>query len=301
MKRFIERRRIQRTTETIAADIARYGQARQHLGPAMVVCDEPEVWMVAVRRQWLKLARELQRRRAFATDAVEILKFTYTITQMQHMRFEIGPGAGAAGAARMVFLSAEHCEPEATNSLSLYVVGPVGHQAEALVRQIGNNGLIVDYADSISSSQYGLLPRSELEQMAQGRWQTLISYLAEVQVQTGTLVQPLGQAEALDEAIDRLLDDADEFLHLAGNFARSLELARPLELTGQTARSQYEAVMILAHRVQCLSVAGFNERFLKIYADDARYLHDAGTEEPTRMPSEGIFARLLGDPLMLVP
>jgi hypothetical protein len=251
----------------------------------VVVCNEPEVWLAAVRRQWLKLARELQRRRALATDAVEILKFTYTITQMQHMRFEVGPGAGASGPARMVFLPAGQVEPEAAGCLSLYVVDSVT-KVEALVRQVGHCGLIIDYVDSLSPDTQGLQPRSELEEMVQERWTALTTYLKSLHVQVAGLVQPIGRTEALDEAIDYLLDESDEFLQLAGSFARSLELARPLELTNQTVRTQYEAVMILAHRVQCLSATGFNDRFLKIYADDTRFMHDVGVEELT-IPAGG--------------
>ena len=49
-----------RGTESIIADAARHLNTRQHLGKAVVVCDQPAIVLSAGRKQWLKLSRSLQ-------------------------------------------------------------------------------------------------------------------------------------------------------------------------------------------------------------------------------------------------
>ncbi len=86
--RYLEPRgRVHGAPANVAQDIMRHFHARQHLGSAVVFCQNPAEMLLLAQRQWLRLSRTLQRQRGAATDAVEILKYTYTITQMQHVQF----------------------------------------------------------------------------------------------------------------------------------------------------------------------------------------------------------------------
>jgi hypothetical protein len=51
------RKQSARGTDSIAADIMRHFHARQHLGKAVIVCDQPVGLLAAARRQWLKMGR----------------------------------------------------------------------------------------------------------------------------------------------------------------------------------------------------------------------------------------------------
>ena len=74
---------------SLGADIAKHLEARQHLGKTIVVCERPINLMPTVRKQWLKLARQLQRKRSSTVNAEKILRLTGAITHMHHMRFSI--------------------------------------------------------------------------------------------------------------------------------------------------------------------------------------------------------------------
>ena len=56
--------RLTGASTTIAADVARHLQTRQYLGTAIVICENPIIFMSVVRKQWLKLVRALQKQRA---------------------------------------------------------------------------------------------------------------------------------------------------------------------------------------------------------------------------------------------
>jgi hypothetical protein len=275
VKRYIEKRKVEHTAVAIAADIARYTQARQHLGAAVVLCDDPAQWATLVRRQWLKLARELQRRRSLATDAVEIMKYTYTITQMQHMRFVNAQLPESSSEAVIVFSQTADTAAIDGGGLTLYVLeGIPAQEAHMAITNLTNGALITDYSGNLEEAENFLVPRAALEALVQERWRDILTYLTRHHIPMESLVPTIGRIEAMDDAIDALLNDCEEFLRLASTFARALELARPLEVTSPALRTRYELMMVLAHRVQCLSPSGFNTRFLQIYADDARFLHD---------------------------
>src|SRR5262245_57222451 len=76
-----------RRAETITADAMRHLYTRQHLGKAVVICDEPTAIVGSARKIWLKLSRSLQRQRASTVNADKILKYTHAVTRMQRMCF----------------------------------------------------------------------------------------------------------------------------------------------------------------------------------------------------------------------
>src|SRR5215471_6519898 len=71
----------------IAADMMRHLHTRQYLGKTIVICQRPAILMPAAHKQWLRLSRTIQRQRASTINADKILKYTRTITHMQHLRF----------------------------------------------------------------------------------------------------------------------------------------------------------------------------------------------------------------------
>jgi hypothetical protein len=97
----------------------------------------------------------------------------------------------------------------------------------------------------------------------------------------------------MDNALDTLLARSHSFLQVADNFHRALELARPLRIN-QALRRQYDALALLAHRVQALSGDSFTQRFLETYnEDDGFFLYDPGRNSLRRHA----LARLIGEPL----
>lgn len=76
---------------SISADIARHLESRLTQGKVCVVTDRPKDLMPAVKKQWFKLIRKVQRKRAGTLDATEILAHTQQIAHMQQMEFVANP------------------------------------------------------------------------------------------------------------------------------------------------------------------------------------------------------------------
>ena len=81
------RKRSAKGTDSVAADIMRHLHTRQHLGKVTIITDQPLALLAASRKQWLKLSRTIQKQRSSTLNADKILKYTHTITHMQHLRF----------------------------------------------------------------------------------------------------------------------------------------------------------------------------------------------------------------------
>jgi hypothetical protein len=101
-------------------------------------------------------------------------------------------------------------------------------------------------------------------------------FLQQRDIHIGILMSGTGQnINAMDDALDTLLDVSRNFLQLANDFQRALELARPLRL-GKDIRQQYDSLVLLAYRVQSLMPGAFSKRFLETYnEDDTFFLYDA--------------------------
>jgi hypothetical protein len=85
----IERRKID--FSSLSAEIARHIQDRIEEGKVCVVTDRPKDLMSAVRKQWHKIIRKVQRQHADTLDARKILACTQQIAHMQQMEFVANP------------------------------------------------------------------------------------------------------------------------------------------------------------------------------------------------------------------
>jgi hypothetical protein len=214
VKRYLETRgRVHLVRANIVADIMRHFHARQHLGRAVVICDDPEAWLAAAQKQWLKLSRVMQRRRGAAADAVEILKYTYTITQMQQLRLTTESPAEQPQ-AEMHFVRAAELQLVPGDVLSVYLADAVADKALArLTPELPAASLVVDYYSQLEAGDYGLLPKLELERSVELHWQVVEGFLSKHGVKARLLVAAATRAEAMDDALDALLADDEFFLN----------------------------------------------------------------------------------------
>lgn len=260
----------------LSTDTMRHLHTRQHLGKAVIISDRPVSMLGAARKQWLKLSRHVQNQRAATLDADKILKYTHVVTHMQHMRFTAkspleDPDADA------FFISPEAIDALPGHCLTVYVAGKMtDEQAEQLTSLVTPNALIVDYVHQIDWEQLGCRPKHVLESQLTNEWQRIEQFLATYRINSEVLFDgPMHNVDAIDEALDVLLGASGNFLSLASDFNQALELARPLKISKQL-RRQYDAVTLLAHRVQALTPGAFTRQFLETYSeDDTFFLHDA--------------------------
>jgi hypothetical protein len=273
---FEQRSRVSDRPEEVMADVMRHFHARQHLGRAIVVCADPAARMAAAHKQWLRLSRDLQRRRGRSADAVEILKYTYTIAQMQHVIMsEEQPSE--CPEARIHFVRAGSLEAAGAPIATTYILaGVTPGQLGAIASALMPSGTIVDYSGSADIPQARLLPRADLETAVSESWRELERYVAGKGVRLGQL-SAHRTTESMDDAVDVLLGVESAFLARAGEFQHTLDLARPLHDTSKVQRMQYETLIQLAHRVQTFASAGFSAQFLHTYSDDDFLLRDGLT------------------------
>jgi hypothetical protein len=276
------RKQSAKGTDSIAADMMRHLHARQHLGKAVIVCDQPLPVLAAARKQWLKLTRTIQKQRSSTLNADKILKYTHTITHMQHMRFTHKTPLDDPE-ADVYFIEPGECEIMPAHCYTIYMITGLGSKAiRPLIEQIPVESLIVDYERTISWATYGLQSKVSLEEQVNTEWRQVCQFMGNNHIPVESLLQAeRHDIEILDDALDTLLATSHQFLRIANEFQRTLELARPLRIT-QAQRKQHDTVMLLAYRVQALSPGAFTQRFLETYnEDDTFFLYDLGREQTT--------------------
>lgn len=270
------RKSAARGTDSLIADMMRHLHTRQHLGKVVVVCEQQPVVLSAARKQWLKLSRALQKQRASTLNADKILKYTHTITRMQHMHFSTKTPLDQPD-ADVYFLSPDTLDNIPVHCWSLYTLSSVPDKAARLMlRQLPAEALIIDYKKSKMWQGLGLLPKKQLEARVNDQWQQVQKFLHTYHVDvTKLIVDDTHDVEAMDDALDTLLGGlSHKFLQVANEFQRSLELARPLRLTKQQ-RAAFDSLVLIAHRVQALTPGAFSQHFLETYGeDDTFFLYD---------------------------
>lgn len=270
------RKQSARGTDSIAADIMRHLHTRQYLGKSIVVCDQPIALLAASRKQWLKLTRAIQKQRASTLNADKILKYTHTITRMQHLRFS-GKTPLLEPEADVYFLDKQSCQTMPPHCYSIYTTTSLDTPMVAdMLEQLPSEALMIDYDHSTSWASLGLQSKVVLEEQVSSEWQQVQQFLANHKVNPARLAASnLHDIETMDDALDTLLGISHQFLRIANEFQRTLELARPLRIS-QLQRKEYDAVVLLAYRVQALSPGAFTQHFLETYnEDDTFFLYDA--------------------------
>ena len=269
------RKHAARGTDSVVADIMRHLHARQHLGKAVVVCNTPIPFLSAARKQWLKLSRTIQKQRASTLNADKILKYTHMITHMQHMHFSAKTPVDNPG-ADVYFLTPAQVAIMPIHCWTVYVITPMAEAtAQNMLRLLPSEALVVDYCQAGYWEHLGLRPKAELERQSEHAWRRALKFLKDHHISIAAISrEDMGDIDAMDDALDTLLGMGHRFLQVANDFQRALELARPLRLSKEI-RTQYDAFILLAHRVQALSPGAFTQQFLEVYSeDDTFFLYD---------------------------
>ena len=71
----------------ISGDLAKHLYARMFCGKVVIVCDNPKAYLPVIRKQWLKVMRQVQKEQASTLDAVKIHALTSVIAEMQNLQF----------------------------------------------------------------------------------------------------------------------------------------------------------------------------------------------------------------------
>jgi hypothetical protein len=273
------RKQSAKGTDSVAADIMRHLHTRQHLGKVVVLSDQPVALLAASRKQWLKLSRTIQKQRASTLNADKILKYTHTITHMQHLRFT-AKRALQDPEADVYFIDERGCETMPLHCYSIYVTATIGDDtARNMITQLPSEALVIDYLHHTQWGRLGLQSKVTLEEQVNSEWLQVQQMLKANNIDITQLIQDgFHDIEAMDDALDTLLGMSHRFLRIANEFQRALELARPLRIHRAT-RQHYDSLVLLAYRVQALSPGAFTQHFLESYnEDDTFFLYDIARE-----------------------
>ncbi|HEU4913992.1 MAG TPA: hypothetical protein VFT16_01110 [Candidatus Saccharimonadales bacterium] len=273
------RKQSAKGTDSIAADIMRHLHARQHLGKAVIICDQPIPMLAAARKQWLKLTRTIQKQRSSTLNADKILKYTHTITHMQHLRFTHKTPLDDPE-ADIYFIEPTECATMPAHCFTIYVMpSPAAETILPTIEQVPSEALVVDYDRQTSWASYGLQSKVVLEEQVESEWRQVLQFLENRNIAVDDLQESEHQdIELLDNALDSLLGVSHQFLRIANEFQRALELARPLRVS-QSVRKHFDTIVLLAYRVQALSPGAFTQHFLETYnEDDTFFLYDVSKQ-----------------------
>lgn len=75
------------TSAKLVVDLAKHLKTRCGSGQVVIVIERPVIFLASLRRQWMKLGRQVQRARASTLDAAKIAAFSAELGRMYGARF----------------------------------------------------------------------------------------------------------------------------------------------------------------------------------------------------------------------
>lgn len=258
----------------LASDMMRHLHSRQYLGKALVICDSPFSLLRVARKQWLKLARTIQRQRSSTLNADKILRFTYAITHMQHMQFT-AKSPFKQPEAHVFFCSAQDIPQLPLNCFTIYLIDSVDPDLlTKVIAQAPEAALFVDY-DTNQLERLDVTGKIALEGQVTAQWEKVAGFLESQDINVEALANSdFEHIDSVDNALDTLLGISHEFLRIASDFQHTVELAQPLRLDKHT-QQLFNTVTLLAYRVQALTPGALSEYMLRTYHEENTFfLHD---------------------------
>ena len=283
MQRYLETRTAYQTNGTSAAsDVARHLLARQHLGRTLIVCDKPATTIGVIRKYWLKLARGLQRERSSTLNAERILQLTHDITHMHHMEFVTKPFY-INPHADVYFVRPDQIDQVPTRCFNLYILdAPTEGRLIDAISQLADRSLVIDYTDVCTTTSTPLLPKQVLQRQIPDAWQAVEQFMIDHNVDLEAIVRMPLRDQAINDALDNLLDSSSRFLRIANNFLELLRLAQPIDTTN-TQQQSYDLLASLHRRIYALTPGSLSQQFIQAFSDDDPPFMSARTDAYTQI------------------
>ena len=256
----------------IAADIMRHLFTRQYVGKALVICDKPGSAISVSRKQWLKIARNLQRNRAGTINADRILTLTSDITHMQHLQFVAKRPEDQPG-AHVFFITPEELELLPLNCCTIYIITPISQKhVDIILKQVPADSLVVDYTGRANVwIDRGLLDKRILEKEIAVQWKNVLKFMKREKIDFDALATNPVYLAKVDDTLDTLLSNGHHFLQVASLFFRAYDLAQPAETTLKE-QQYYDMLSLLARRVDTLTPGFFSQHLARIRNEQDPFL-----------------------------
>lgn len=236
-----------------AIDISQYIQTRHAVGKSLIICDNPIALLSATRKQWVKRCRQLQRSRASTLDAEEILRHTRKIIQMQQLQFSVKAPSEDPD-ADVYFMHPQDYSTLPAQIATIFITTELKVKSEQLQTKYPSI-IIVDYDHSLATpTQFP--SKNELEKLVRQKWDELQSYLGQYNIEAMSFsLSDFRKTRLMDNALDLLVNNSDEFIHHAYELQQLLDAAQPLQTFDQPTKDAINATIRLAYRVHTLTPA----------------------------------------------
>lgn len=248
---YLETKRPPKTDSALVSSLTQHWQSRHLHGKALFISDKPSDYAKLLKRRWASAMQTVQQTRAHTVDANILLDLTHTITRMQQMIVaDVTPHEYPA--AHFWCITAEQlADIELPRTChTVYIASHLSDiMKDALISSLPAHSLVVDLA---SNTPWNLTPKAVLEQKVDDAWNELVVFLERHNIFIQQLVEQQHTIDAIDNALDTLLDTGNSFLRHSRQFQEVLHLAQPLPLTFAK-RQQFEVATMLARRVAILT------------------------------------------------
>jgi hypothetical protein len=112
---------------SLSWDIAKHMSGRLEFGHVVVVARQPEALLASVRKQWLKVLRQIENRRASTLNAAKIAKYTADIARMQQADFAASSPSEDM-CSNVIFATAQQLLEFAPVCATMYVATPTDRE-----------------------------------------------------------------------------------------------------------------------------------------------------------------------------
>lgn len=130
---------------SLSWDIAHHLFVRHLCGKALIITDNPNVLLAAVRKQWRSIEGRVMRERSSTLNAARIVRLSEVVADMRNARFVAGDPV-AIPDGRVYFTGAKHVAPVAQHFPTIYVATHLYDSLhQALRERMPYHGLLVIY------------------------------------------------------------------------------------------------------------------------------------------------------------
>lgn len=279
MTAYLETKRPSKTTNSFASSVIQHWYHRFLHGKALVVTNEPELFLKVAQKRWVSIMQHLQQERAHTVDADRLLDLTHAITRMQQMNITAESPHENPGAHIWCITNRKLLATELPRTCrTIYLQNTLSEDGqEQLMDLLQPHSLVVSFTDT---PYEGLEAKSNLDAKVHTAWEELASFFQANGIAIDELAHNKEQYDAIDDALDALLNNSSSFLRHARHFQEALHLAQPLHLNHAT-RQQYQLANQLARRVALLTPSVLHHSFIQS-SNETFSLYDASSQKITR-------------------
>ena len=131
---------------SLSWDIAKHMSGRLEFGHVVVVAQQPEALLASVRKQWLKVLRQLENRRSSTLDAAKVARYSHDIARMQQADFAASSPIEDM-CSNIIFATAQQLLEWAPECRTLYVTCGVDRlQLHMITAWMPVGGVVVTFA-----------------------------------------------------------------------------------------------------------------------------------------------------------